>query len=458
MVPWPLIPNWSQPVRETFEFRTEVFTSRDGTETRRALRSTPRRTMEYEALVVGERLRSLERLLIRNQVAVFSGAEMVRGTRTTAALPVGGISVDVRAAPTWLIAGAKVLLISGIDARLFTVDEVAGLTVTFTTPSDLAFASGSRLAASVEGRVSSNLTTNWKTDAVATVPVTFEPLPATEAFDVGEIDFTAFYDGREVFLLSPDWKTSPTIEYLHEVERVDYGRGRVAVTAPIQFGSEIRQGSYLHRSAEDALYLLQFFARMKGQRGEFFAPTWTHDLPPMVDLQGDTATLTVAGSEVFDTYADDTVHRAIVVRSRIGFIPMRTVESIALVSGNSVITLTEDWGIDIPLADIISISWMPLSRFATDALTIEWVTDDLARTTLSVRSLQHNAAEADQVGGALDGAALYLLATFGWNFLEYVLCDPLDLAVNGRWLAISVGLNPLGDQLQAVVNDLYPET
>lgn len=436
MVAWPLVPNWTQPVRETLEFRTEIFTSRDGTETRRALRSTPRRSLEYTALVADDRVRSLERLLVRNHKGTFRAAELTRGVRLTGALPVDGTSVTVGSVPEWLIADAQIMVSAGLDARLFTVDSITDLTVTFTAASDLAFSAGARLSPTAEGRIAASLSTTRPTGQLAAVPVAFEPLPGTEPPDEGSVDFAAVFDDREVFTLTPDWSTAPAIEFTYEAERIDYGRGRIAVFDPVAFGTRIQQATYLNRSADDARALMQFFVRMKGQRGEFYCPTWTHDLPPAADLTADGDTLIVAGSEVFDTYAEDTVHRALVVRTALGDVPMRIVTSITLVEGDSVITLTEPWGYDIPVSAIVSVSWMPLCRFASDSLTIEWVTDELARATVPIRTLSAGEPEVDLTGD-LDGAALWLLSTFGWIFTESVLYDPLQWAVNVRYPQIA---------------------
>lgn len=435
---WPLVPNWSSPVRETLEFLTEVFTSRNGKEQRRALRTTPRRTLEYESLIAGERLPALERLLVRNQVGTFQAADVTRGVLTTSAFPVSATSLQVDSAPEWLTAGAAVVLSRGMDARLLTVSSVTDLSVTFTGPADLAFGRGSRLSPAIEGRIAANFPTTRVTDELATSRVTFAPLPATAEVDEGSIDFASVFDDREVFMLRPNWVRSPDITFVQETEVVDYGRGRTQVFAPIEFTGRLHEAEYLLRSGEAVSNLKQFFARMKGRRGEFWHSTWTHDLPPLEDLAADDDTLTVAGSEVYDTFAGDIVHVALMVHTDVGAVPMRRIASITLVGGNSVVTLTEPWGYDIPTSAIRTVSWLLLTRFASDTLTIEWLSDSLARAIVATRSLEIGEAEAGPAAdGDLDGAAQYLLNTFGWSFTESVLCDPFQLAVNVRYLDIA---------------------
>src|SRR5690606_22336415 len=112
------------------------------------------------------------------------------------------------------------------------------------------------------------------------------------------------------------------------------------------------------------------------------------DLAPKTPMSLGGTTLVVAGSEVYDAFANDTVHRTIEVVTTSGAVSLRQVSSVTLVSGDSVITVSVPWGFDIPLNEVRRISWMTAARFGSDTLTVEWVTDEVAQAALSIRSLE----------------------------------------------------------------------
>lgn len=430
MTTWPLVPNWSSALRETYEFRTEVLTSRSGAEQRLALRTTPRRSIAFAALADQARLRDLDSLMAATRGASIMMPEFVRGVRTTSALPALASAVTVSDVPAWLVPGRQVAVSAHRNLEPLTVEAVAGLTVTFETPAAAAWPQSALLSPLAPGWLAKGMQSRLKTNAHALLPVDFVVEPGVEAPLANPADAAFSFKGREVFMARPNWATSPTVIYDNSAEEVDYGRGRVARFLPIDFATRTHQATYLRRSRADADYFVNFFLRAKGQRGEFYHPTWQDDLPPMTDLAGDAATLVVKGRAVFDRYATDPVHRAVGVITKSGVLVARAVESITLVGGNSVLTMTQPWGSDRPRASILMVCWMPVCRFASDSLTVEWETDQVAQITASTRTLEDTPPEAS--GVTLDGAAEYLISTYGWSFTETTLVNPLHWAMNVR--------------------------
>lgn len=429
---WPLVPNWLSGLKETYEFRTEILTSRSGKEQRRALRTTPRRKFDYTSAATDDALHALEGLLARNQEKLVYGADFVRGVRTTSALPASANTVSLGSVPPWLIVGATVSLSHGRDTRLFTVASVSGATVTFGTPSPISFPTASLLARVIEGYVNADLATTRLTDSVATIDTTFEPNPATEPVDEGSLSPEHWFDGREVLTIRPNWSRAPSITYAHDIETVDYGRGRIARFSPVPFGTTTRQATYLARSVGEADAMRQFFARMKGRRGEFYMPSWTDDMTLAATTPALSGEMRIVGRQLFDDYADDTARRSILVSLKDGLTIALKFGAVTLDGTTSVLHLTETYPFDIDPADVKMISWMALSRFASDTLTVEWLTDGVAQFVVSVTSLEYADAEPTDLG-EWDELTLYMLSTFGWDFTENVFCDPLQWAVNVRY-------------------------
>lgn len=433
---WPLVPNWTSVLKETYVYKTEIFTSRDGTEQRRAFRTTPRRSVAYDSIVTDTGLRELEGLLARMQADLLYGADYVRGVRSTSAMPVGGNTLRLRLVPTWLSVGQKVSVSYRRIVRLFTVAAISGATVTFVEQSDVAFGAGARVSRTVAGYVDTSLSTTRITGTIATVATSFEPDPATESVDEGFLDLTTWFDGREIFTHRPNWSRSPSITYSHDVETVDYGRGRVQRFTPVTFGTEVKQATYLKKTQVEADGIRHFFARMKGRLGEFYLPTWSDDMHIIADVPSMTTQLRVSGTSTFSDYAADTGRRSIMITMRDGSHLALRLSSITQSGGNSVLNIESGHPFDIRLIDVRQISWMLLSRFASDSLTVEWVSDGVAQTTIAITSLEYQPAEPMDLGD-LDELTLYMLSTFGWDFTENVLCDPLQWAVNVKYPVIA---------------------
>lgn len=381
---WPFTPNWSQPFKVSYEFRTEIIVSRSGKEQRRALRATPRRRFEYQALAEGARLRTLDRLAASRQDDAFLLPEFPRGVRGNG-IPASGDTLTVAEIPDWLETGATIALVHGRRAALREVDSISGLDITFTATEATPWPAGVRLCPVVEGRPGGEISTRRQTSDVSVLSVEFAATPAVEPVDEGAAG--PLFNGREVFLKKPDWSRPVRLDYLHEVETVDFGRGRTAVFSPLDFGAQTRSAVYLNRSFDEAEELRRFFARMKGQRGEFYMPTWRNDLPLKTTALSGADTLRVEGTEAADAYADDSVHRAVMVAVE-GQAPFyRLVEDIGPSAGDTVVQIDGTWPFDLP-PETTRVSWLHVCRFATDTLMIEWLTTAVAQAQLSIRTLE----------------------------------------------------------------------
>lgn len=431
---WPLVPNWAKGVKETLVFKTEVITSRSGKEQRRALRTTPRRNLVFQVLADNGRRQAFESAMSTNLDGAFLMPDFLRGVRSTSALPVSGSSITVRSVPAWLVPGAKVALASQRKLQAFEVDSVVGLTVTFVESAEEAARTSSLLSPLVEGWTSESLKANLITRSITTADVDFDVAPGTESVEQGEINFDWWFNGREILSLRPNWLRAPNITFSNNAETVDYGRGRVVKTTPVPFVTRVQQASYLRRTGEEIAFLRQFFMRMKGQRGDFYMTTGTSDLVLETAIVSGTNATTIAGPDAYDRYKDDPVYRAILIRHVNGWQFSRSITEIALVGGNSVFTMASDWVFDLPPDEVVSISWMPLHRFASDTLVLDWATDQVAQSTLAIRTLEHT--DPDPTEG-LDALSQYMLSTYGQTFTENVLCDPLQWAVNVRYPEIA---------------------
>ena len=224
------------------------------------------------------------------------------------------------------------------------------------------------------------------------------------------------FASREVLLAKPNWIAPPSVELTSPFETVDYGRGVTASFRSIDFFTRVTQFTYSDRDVGDISSIIGIFHRMKGRRGEFWSPTWMTDFLPAEPIIEGSTTLTVQDATLAADYAGSTVNRAIAILKSDGNWIFRQVASMASVSsvaggaftsayndafdsapasGNRYtrFTVSQAFGQTVPMVDIEMICWLNVCRFASDALTVEWLTDQVARTVLNVMTLENLPAE-----------------------------------------------------------------
>lgn len=392
---WPLVPNWTNGVKETYEFKTEVITSRSGKEQRRALRTTPRRTVSYSALADGTlRQRAVAALVKSRGDAVLMG-DPIRKVRTTSAIPVGSSAATLRSVPPWLLVGMTVGVTHRRQVEVFTVSGRMGNQVTLSPPSARAFPAGANLTPMIKAWFSKSTAFDTVTDSVAVVPVNVDlDLDPVNPQDPSPLEqpgpgnvapgASSWLGGREILTVRPNWSRAPSVTYANSAETVDYGRGRIARTFPVDFASIAHQFGFTAMQAADAHYVVDFFRRKKGRRGDFYIPTWTDDLTPISNIGA--TSFTVEGRAVFDAYAGDTVHKAILILTKDGGAVPYLLNGISLSGGNT--RLTYDGSGTIPLENVRRICWMPVARFASDTLTVDWTTEAVAQIAVNAQSLE----------------------------------------------------------------------
>lgn len=445
---WPFTPNWSTPVTVVPEYKTDIITTRSGREQRRALRSSPRKTVSFSVALAREDMRRFVRWLqsSQNQSIVLPDP-----TRRVSVLTVAGATATVDRVPAWLADGQVV--IAGTETR--TVVSTTSGTVTLNT----AVAVGTVIRPALSGKLAASIQGSVPTDSVITATVDFIVDPGSEIYDPGDPDIF-IHNGREVFVFRANWSDGLTFNFNWATEDVDFGFGRTQSYTPVDFGSFLRTAQFIRQGVDEIEAVRDFFDRMKGRRGEFYLPTGTDDIPLTAGLVTDGTTLTTPGTGIFDDYDGSTVMQAICVKTRDGRLLFRSVTAMAVIDGNTVLTLNAPWVTDVTLPEILMVSWMPVFRFGSDGATFEWPTDGVVQTQLAMQSLQDLTPEGGITG--YDGAALWVLEN--WGPLGVLLMDLLQRRVNVDYPSIFfipeawVDHNEsMVDMFDRIVNTLYPQ-
>jgi hypothetical protein len=400
---WPFGPNLRRgPYEVIREYRTDIITSRSGREQRRALRQTPRKRIEYITARKGDCLREFDQSMASAQRALLSIPDRVRFVRLTSGIAGGSDAVVVDPVPAWIVVGAPLILVAPDRYGARTVLDVTGTTVTFEEFDDAAWPTNTRLHPALSGYLDVNIDSPVvaRTHGITEAKIVFH----VNTGDGEGIDGAGFEDdgsalvgsvipvlnGTEIFLQQPD-RFDPMNRSMAQngLGEVDYGFGRSKRFFAVDFATRLWNAQYTSADFDCAEELRQLFERKKGKRGEFYMPTWQADMVAASDILSGNDTLTVDGSGVFTACADSTVFKAIAVRKTDGNWITREIASIAQDYDTSIITFTEAWNQNISITSIDKICWLPVWRFASDILTMNWPFEDVAQTTLSLQMIEN---------------------------------------------------------------------
>ena len=425
---WPFAPNWSSSVDMTLDYKTDIVTSRAGREQRRALRKSPRRRFNYTVTLSRGDERTLHRLMTQWQARTWLLPDPVRKVTVAQAAGVGETDIRVNREDAWLRVGQTVIVNETTVADVTAVD---GVVVTIGTPLTAPLDAGVTVRPGLSASLALSLRVRHPSNATAEFNVEFNVDPGSEVEDAGSESMYVL-GGREVFARKPNWGDAVESEFVWPKEDVDFGFGRTRTYIPQTFGAMIRRASFVQQGAEDIRDIEQFFCRQRGQSGEFLMPTWLDDLPPKFDLVEGTNFIRVEGTDVAAAYGDDPIYRAVAVILADGrqiFREVTTITAVSDVDGeDSVLYLNRPWFTEISRDEIIMVCWMPVMRMAADQLTIEWVTEAVAQTSVATRTLE--ALEPEDPVTEYDEAASWLLES-EWGGVD--IFDPFDVIVNVRY-------------------------
>lgn len=370
---WRYQPDWSAGYEVTRSFRTDIFTSRNDTEQRRALRDVPRLAARYRTVVQDDDRQAANHFLRAWQNKPTAVPDFARYSALTGSSLAGASTLTHASPPAWIAAG-QLLVLCGAELELIEVVSVVGATVTLADPLANAWPSGSIIRPAIFGLLTGQLASTRFHRGAAQLSVQIDAYPGGEPPEAqGTADTT--FNGYEVFTAEPNWAGSPPLNYIWPVEPVDYGIGRTAQFRPIEVAQRLVEAEFTGLAPSAAQAIEQAFLRAKGRRGAFYRPTTEKDFTLAATAASASSTFLHSGTDLADDfgsidYAEEPA--AIEVCKTDGTRLHRLITDIAVSGGNSLVTVSSAWPSNLTTSNVARISWMPLVRFASDDLTTAW--------------------------------------------------------------------------------------
>lgn len=389
----PVRPNWSSNYRVSHEFMTDIFTSGDGKEQRRAVRDNPRKQFSFEAVFTGRSKLAFAGFMNHWQPHIAIMPDH------SSKLVLNGVAPEAQfaghllgAIPEWVKPGMLVVLCDPDRTTLETrtVTNVSAVSVLFAEFSETTtFAPGTTMHPAVFGRIEEEPRSRYLTSNVQTIPIVFDVDPGSEQYvRTGGTGVVGF---REFMARKPNWSRPVEMRHIYPRATIDYGIGRIDVATPMNFPSRVTSGSYVGRSYEDVQAVTNFFVRHFGRAREFLMPTWENDLD-FYAIAGGGFAIACRGIDLGMFYNGSTVFRRIVLRMADGSYVHRLVDTIEALpdTDTSIVWLTEALPIsDLSPTTLHGISWCLNTRFASDKLVVDWLTDGVAQFSMSFQSLEN---------------------------------------------------------------------
>lgn len=442
-------PDWSSNYRVIRGYKTDIYTSANGEEQRRALRQTPRKSLEFYMQFTGKELRDFQTTMSVWQNRDFIAPELTKFVRLSTGALAGQSYVDLTAVPSWIVVDALVMLVREGAHEMQVVDAVAGNRVFFTSTLANRWPTRSKLCHGVNGRLQASFNMNRLTNGVATgllaldvepgsepYPTLFE-VPTDELFpgltqgpemypqaSVPINSTTVFYyDGEEVLLLRNNWGESVTEGRDWPVVKTDFDLGLIETSWDVEYNTRQFSATITCHTPERIEYLQGFFDRMRGAQGNFWMPTWENDLPLAADIVGETQRIVVDAPRTARLLLNNAVYREIAVVTRAGQVYTNSFLTVDYHETVAVLGLRDPWPDSLLIAEVLMVCWMPAWRLSDDEHTFLFLTDSVAQVVIDCQTDKAARYNPDDVA-AQRLAVLYTSLPYRQMFADAVTDSP----------------------------------
>lgn len=283
-----VLPNWRNGILERITYLTDVMASETAAEQSSSVRAAPRRQFDVEFArwnVVRARLDSFavgvgsQRFLVplyteqyRPNGGLNAGDDQIVFPEDTLALRefmVGDLVMITNGDPDVY----KVVTVTSIDLVADTLD--------FSPPLDLDWPAGSRVMPIHEAFIADKTEFQAPTDRVATVKFRFELVKPTQRF-AGSWGYCS-----PLWRFPIDWGSDVQTAHERVTYTLDNQSGPVQITDPGGRAFVGERVSVLLQGRQDLVNFRRFIAAANGRAERFYMPSFTRNVEPVADLDGD---------------------------------------------------------------------------------------------------------------------------------------------------------------------------
>lgn len=380
IIVWPFPPNWSQQYAESLDWLTDVMTSFSGDEQRYALRSKPRRIIEYSSVVQKEESAIAGNLLWGWQNRNYAVPLWFDKTVLSGGASIGATTLSLDTTNRGFFSGGLLLLINGpMDYEAIEIDSFTSSSVALAKPLERAWSVGTKVYPVNVARLPTNVTSTQLTDSVRQLAVTFVSDPVQNDPYIPVAAASTTHNGYEVILRKPNWAVPIEIDNEFLYESADFQVGGIAYATSTTYPKITRRFQWNLHSKTEIRQFREMLGRMKGRNRAAYLPTWFSEFELWSTEVASAVTIKVKNNEFYRMVNADPALNTLMILPRTGAPIIRTIGSVGIdPSGFVTLGLNAAVGIDLNVTTLSRLSLVHLCRLTTDRVTINWLSDEKA--------------------------------------------------------------------------------
>ena len=396
---WNVEPNWDEPLREKFSYKTDVIVSYNKNEQRRGFMSQPRRGFSYTATPSHTLLSTMRNVLyaMHNRPILCPIWWQPMRLRETCLKGDSRLKcVDLSGVDTLHPNSMLILWNNPFDYELCAVGRVEGNDIVLQSSVARTFYSTAACYPSVDIRFDPTITSTSMTSAVSFMDVSADLIGKMNAIGrlVGDEANLEKLNGVEVLGKRPNWSEEIVERFQSDVTIVDYGFGSKAWFNRGSTSMASRELTFVSKSRVETAWWRRFIQRQKGQLKSFYVPTDTKDLIVANDIVATVNSLVpvpkaivVEDHRVTAMLRNSDNRKFLRIRSK-GKSYFFTIERVEKFGDNARIYVMEDIMASINKEDITSACFVQRMRLASDDVEIEHVSSTVAKIKLTLQQVK----------------------------------------------------------------------
>lgn len=298
---WSIMPSWDSPVMEVLEWKTDILKPFTGKEQRSALRTRPRRFLEYSITSTDSKISSIFRNLLwgwqnRNYAVPIWFDESKLITQAIA----GATSINLNTLGLSFFIGGLVLIYKDeMDYESIEISFKTSSSLSLKQPLEKTWPIGTKVFPLNICRIpdsvnSQNLTDSYMRSQLkfAADPLQTDPVLSTESA-------TSTFNGKELFTKSPNWDKGISSENQYPYAIYDSNVSGVypSVNNTVPILTIKRQ--FFFKNITEITKFKGFLNRVLGRKTAFYVPSWFTDFTLYEPVVASATTMRVIDNEFY---------------------------------------------------------------------------------------------------------------------------------------------------------------
>lgn len=390
VVVFPFGPNWDQPMVEVLEWKTDVFTAFDGSETREPLRSKPRRRLGYQLTLHGNELNQFQNLLFGWQDRKYALPLWQDKWLLQQAVSQGQTSVPVDTfSRGFFEGGLAVLMKDTYEYEVFEIETVEANNLVASKALENDWPVNTRVYPMNLAMLPTSVATDRITSKVNRAMVEFTMDPVTTDPNVPDTPAVETLDGYEVILRKPNWSTPVQYESEADLEILDHDIGAISQSQKPSFPRQNRRVNWLLKSRSDIMDFKGLLGRMKGQYTAAYVPTWFPDFELSETAGVGSSSLRVIRSRYDLMVGVADTQKTLLIRLRDGTKLFREIIGTTQPeTGVEQLNIDEPLPVEVSRENTLMISLVHLCRLRQDGVTINHQSNSVATVEINMTTVR----------------------------------------------------------------------